>query len=124
MELADQQWPVGAGDPGAPAPEGLVRPAGSRGAGLRIIGDGPASRRCDWSKVTPKTRAKILALEVGEGVEVLLDNGEIVRSTVRHPARVQTPAQAMIWVEGISGGYAASRCRPARWTWRLRGASG
>lgn len=97
-----------------------TRPPGSRGAGLPIVGTGPSHRCCDWSKVAPATRAKILALQIGDGVEVLLDNGDIVRSTIRHPTSVQTSRQASAWIEGVSASYAASRCRPAGWAWRLK----
>jgi len=88
-----------------------------------IVGHGPPFERT--TKPLRAWRARLEALAPGAEVDVLLDNGEIVRTTMRgtrlrEMARHRTP-QLQVWVHGIVGSYAASRIRPAGGWWRTRG---
>ncbi len=89
---------------------------GALGEDLEQVGTGPTFRAFDWTMTAEATRRQILELGAGDGVEVLLDDGRIVRSTVRHAA-VERPWHTLIWIDGITGGYSAARCRPAGWRW-------
>lgn len=72
-----------------------------RYAHLRVVGAGDAFR--------PVREGEQLAegLRAGELVHVLLDDGRVVESVLRADA-----AGPLVWVLGITGGYAHSRVRP------------
>lgn len=46
---------------------------------------------------------------VGQAVTVRKDNGDIVHTTTRSEAQVQSGHSAVIWLEGISGCYLLDR---------------
>lgn len=50
---------------------------------------------------------------VGTEVEVLKDNGTIERTKTRSKAYVMSEHTAVIFLDGISGCYLLSRCRPS-----------
>lgn len=90
----------------------------SRDHALTVVGYGPKHRSTlrrssSWS-------ARLCALAVNADVDVLLDSGEIVRTTLRG-LRDDGPDRPRVWVVGIVGSYHASRIRPADGWWRTRG---
>lgn len=86
---------------------------------------------CDFSVAEPITtgpqfhatrfdvRRPVAPWPVGTLVEVLLDTGVVVRSTLRArwPGRSDVPGDQMAWVDGIRGSYARSRVRLAAPHW-------
>lgn len=93
-------------------------------ANLPIIGHGPAF----WTRALPsRWRRQLSQLRPGDIVDVLLDDGRIVRSAlraVRLNARGTVDAnRCSVWVDGIVGSYAAHRVRPVNGWWRTPGIS-
>lgn len=85
------------------------------GAELPVIGLGPTFAK---TEVPARWMARLRALELGALVDVLLDDGRVVRSRLR--ATVPTDhngPRCLCWVIGICGSYAAGRVRPAG-AWR------
>lgn len=74
--------------------------------GLVVVGTGPSFTRGRASRVAAEALGP---LDVGAPVDVLLDDGRIVRSTLR--ARVSRTAE-LAFIEGIVGGYHVGRVRP------------
>ena len=93
---------------------------------LSRVGIGP---RCGWrhgrvysrhgyTQLTRRTRDDLLSLQVGDVVDVLLDSGDIVRTTVRHaPTRCTWRRSKYAgwsgWAVGLSSSYALGRFRRA-----------
>ena len=75
-----------------------------------VVGSGPKNRVASH---IPKDRLKeVKLLKVGDSVDVLLDDGSIVRSKVRgewHP--MGGSGDGSLWFEGMTGSYAAGRMR-------------
>lgn len=63
------------------------------------------------TKLSEYWREKILGLSEGTVVDVRLDSGRVVRTTLR--ARItKAQVRVMCWVVGIVGSYATGRVRP------------
>lgn len=58
-------------------------------------------------------RKRLTQLEVGAVVDVLLDCGDVVRTTLRYRVTPGHLVRCQVWVEGIVGSYATGRVRPA-----------
>lgn len=93
-----------------------------RYADLPVVGLGPQYARTDAS---PAWRRRLSGLAVGEEVDVLLDDGRIVRTTLRAVDRDGLLERAgpwwVVWLVGFGASYAAGRVRPAGGWWRTRG---
>lgn len=46
---------------------------------------------------------------VGASVVVVKDNGDKVKTTVKHPARILCGQVAVVWLDGLIGVYALNR---------------
>lgn len=46
---------------------------------------------------------------VGSDVYVIKDNGDKIRTTVKHPACIMSGHTAVAWLDGIIGAYALDR---------------
>lgn len=71
-----------------------------------------------YTQLTRRTRDDLLTLQVGDVVDVLLDSGDIVRTTVRHVPTRCTPRRSKYagwsgWAVGLSSSYALGRFRRA-----------
>jgi hypothetical protein len=67
-------------------------------------------------QLPPRMREFVLALRPGDTVEVLLDDGRVVRTRVRDPGPWEMGGHTwMVLLEGFVGGYNLGRCRPADW---------
>ncbi len=75
---------------------------------LPVIGRGPSYRPCKLERAWAR---KLEALDIGATVDVLLDDGRIVRTTIRAMTR-PVDGRCSMWVEGIAGSYAVARVRP------------
>lgn len=89
------------------------------------VGQGPPHGLTKWRNLSPAVRRAIEAMRVGDPVDLLLDGGTIVRSTVRHPMTTSTGRhkQRSVWVAGVSSSYAAARARPPGGFQHVRGCS-
>lgn len=58
-------------------------------------------------------RKRLTQLEVGAVVDVLLDCGDVVRTTLRYRVAPGSLVRCQVWVVGIVGSYATGRVRPA-----------
>lgn len=83
-------------------------PPADRFGHLPVVGHGPKFR--DAGKINGAQLAYLDALAVGDSVDVLLDDGRIVRCVLRHRTTTVGSSPA-VWLEGISGSYAAGRAR-------------
>ena len=80
-------------------------------AGLPVIGHGPDHAK---TEVAARWLRRLRALELGALVDVLLDDGRVVRSSLRVPVPSDHDGpRCLCWVVGIRGSYAAGRVRPA-----------
>lgn len=86
--------------------------------GLPLVGRGPSHHSTDATKAW---RDKMAALGAGALVDVLLDDGRIVRTKLRWPVTDASQNRFTCWVEGIQGSYALGRVRPADGWWRTPG---
>ncbi len=86
---------------------------------LPVVGTGPKHAETRARRVW---LGRIAALPVDAEVDVLLDDGMIVRTTLRAGLDRMT-GLAVVWVHGIPGPYAAGRVRPANGWWRTPGCS-
>lgn len=91
--------------------------------GLPVVGHGPRHHTTDAAR---RWRDRVMALPVGAPVDVLLDSGHIVRTSLRlaqrrHREGWRRRADLQVWVAGITGSYADGRIRPADGWWRTRG---
>lgn len=89
---------------------------------LNVVGSGPKFHSTSLAK---RWRDRLSGLAVGGEVDVLLDDGRIVRTRIRGlrkdgDGRLDG-SRCCVWVEGITGSYAAGRVRPADGWWRTRG---
>lgn len=87
-----------------------------RYADLPVVGHGRPHRTTAARRVWLD---RLNALAVGDAVDVLLDDGRIVRTAIRvaGATSIGRPETAMVWLRGISGGYAAGRVRTAGGWW-------
>lgn len=87
--------------------------------GLFLVGTGPTYRRMVWSELTRREREQLERVTAGDVVDVLLDDGRIVRTTARGPMVDQGERrlrQRTFHLVGIRGRYAAERVRlPGGW---------
>ena len=87
--------------------------------GLFVVGTGPTFRRMVWSELTRQEREQLERVAAGDVVDVLLDDGRIVRTTARYPMVDQGERrlrQRTFHLVGIRGRYAAERVRlPGGW---------
>ncbi len=87
--------------------------------GLFVVGTGPTFRRMVWSELTRREREQLERVSAGDVVDVLLDDGRIVRTTARHPMVDEGERrlrQRTFHLVGIRGRYAAERVRlPGGW---------
>jgi hypothetical protein len=76
----------------------------------------------DVRQLSPSLREFLLALAPGDAVEVLLDDGRVVRTRVRGPGPWELGGHAwVVLLHGFRGGYNLARCRPAEWAgWTRR----
>lgn len=92
---------------------------------MRLVGRGPV--HTPVKKALGRWYKPLADLSVGDEVDVLLDDGRIVRTTVRIALLRQYHGdrrpQPQIWVTGITGSYASSRIRPVDGWWRTPGCS-
>lgn len=70
----------------------------------------------DTDRLPPGLVRDLIALPVGSPVEVLLDDGRVVATTVRHPA-TDLHGTWVAWLQGFTGCYLLARCRPAGWAY-------
>lgn len=90
---------------------------------LPVVGRGPRHRATGSAR---RWRDRVMALPVGAPVDVLLDSGHIVRTSLRFAPQHRWEgwlrrADLQVWVTGITGSYADGRIRPADGWWRTRG---
>lgn len=79
---------------------------------LPVVGHGPKHHSTDTS---PYWRRKLGALDPGDIVHVLLDDGRIVEGVIRG-LRIPVNDRCSVWIGGIRGSYAAGRVRtPGGW---------
>jgi hypothetical protein len=87
--------------------------------GLFVVGLGPAMRPNVWSSLTRREREQLARVGEGDVVDVLLDNGRIVRTVANCPMVDQGNGrlrQRTFHLRGILGAYAAERVRvPLGW---------
>lgn len=69
---------------------------------LPQVGTGPKKLRVDFDRPAPRVRGR-----KGDKVDVLLDDGRIVRGVVQYPR-----CYGCVWVEGIPGRVMLHRVRP------------
>lgn len=87
--------------------------------GLFVVGVGPTHRPMVWSEMSRREREQLALVATGDVVDVLLDDGRIVRTTARSPMVDQGKRQLRqrtFHLVGIRGRYAAERVRlPGGW---------
>lgn len=83
-----------------------------RYANLHHVGTGPKFYSPGKSRQPWRPPIDLIRLEIGDSVDVLLDDGRIVRTTVRGPV-ADLSGHYSAWVEGITGSYALHRIRRA-----------
>lgn len=90
------------------------------GDGCRVVAlnEDRALQRVTWHVPGDVHRA-MLALQPGEQVEVLLDDGRVVETTTR--SEVWGPRDSeLIQLDGFRGGFSVQRLRPLGWRWSKR----
>jgi hypothetical protein len=92
-------------------------------AHLRIVGHGPKFASTDAAKFW---RRRLAAMLIEDDVDVLLDDGRIVRTPLRALnrealLRPDGGSRCVVWLDGITASYAAGRVRPAHGWWRTPG---
>lgn len=70
----------------------------------------------DTDRLPPGLVRELIALPVGSPVEVLLDDGRVVATTVRRTAS-DLHGTWVAWLQDFTGCYLLARCRPAGWAY-------
>ena len=87
--------------------------------GLFVVGRGPEYRAMVWSSLSRRERQQLARVSPGDVVDVLLDDGRIVRTTAQSALIDQGARrlrQRTFHLTGIRGRYAAERVRvPGGW---------
>lgn len=71
------------------------------------------SARCYTHKLEQELMVERWKHPVGTKVDLLMDNGQIRRTTTRSNAQMLGGHSAVIWLEGVSGAYLLDRVRVA-----------
>ncbi len=92
-------------------------------AHLTVVGHGPKFASTEAPTIWRRRLADLL---LEDDVDVLLDDGRIVRTLLRalnREALLKPGGQnrCVVWLDGITASYAAGRVRPANGWWRTPG---
>lgn len=83
-----------------------LEPAADRYLALEVVGRGPEFSR---GRADRRGARDLVQLRPGDVVDVLLDDGRIIRSTLRVGVSIDAH---LAFIEGIVGGYSVGRVRP------------